>query len=191
MRLDGLVAPEGALHDEKLRPLCEGAERIRVACVRGINERDVARIRQAQGQALARVRRRERTRMQARQQLELRARRDLAHFDGKGLLEEIVIARIIERAEQSLQSVAAVDRQWLASALRLRRMFRAEEERGQPADVVKVKVADPDGIQLDPVEILLGHTMNGGGARIEQDGARRRIQPVSGGCALRVWNGSA
>ena len=60
------------------------------------------------------------------------------------------------------------DLQRIGSCLHLRRPFNPKEKRRQPAQMIKMKVADPDRIKPRPVEIFLRHAMRGIRTNIKQ-----------------------
>src|SRR3954471_6087646 len=108
----------------------------------------------------------------ARQNLKLRARLNLSYRDRKRLLQKFVVVRFVECLKEFLQAQTAEDRQRLAARLRLRSMFCAEEKRGEAANVIQMKMADPDGVQAYPVQIFLRHAVNGCCATVQQERAR-------------------
>ena len=108
------------------------------------------------------------------------ARRDLTEYEREGLLEELVRARIVERAQKFFEPARAVDAQGLPPRLRLRRVPRAEEERREAAHVVEVKMAHPHGAQVRPVAPLLRHAVDARRRRVEQQRAARGLDPVRG-----------
>src|SRR5206468_2923758 len=90
----------------------------------------------------------------ARQNLKLRARHNLSYLDWKRLLQKFVVVRLIECLKEFLQTRTAEDRQGLTTRPCLRGMFRAEEQRGEAAHVIQMKMADPDRVQSNPVKIF-------------------------------------
>src|ERR1044071_944334 len=191
MRLDWLVAPERAFHHEQVNAFGKPGQRLRVTRVRSVDKRCSARIRQAQRKALARVRCRKSLSLKTGQDFKLVGGRDLADFDGERLLQEVVIVCFIERTEEFLQSRSAEDRERLAATLCLRGMFCAEEKGGEAADVIQMEMADPDGVQINPIKILLSHAMNAGRAGVEQERSAIARKPVRARRTLRVRNGCA
>ena len=142
-------------------------------------------------QAFCCVRRRKRFRPYAGQNLELLARGDLTKLNREGLLGQPVIIRLVKCVEEFSQPARAKDGKRLAARTGLRRVLCAEEKRRKAPYVVQMKVADPDGVEPDPVKLLFSHAMYDGSRRIQQDGTLCGLQPVRAGCASRMRDGRA
>ena len=67
----------------------------------------------------------------------------------------------------------------------LRRPLSAEKKGSEPANVIEMKMADPDGIKVRPIKVLLSHTMRGVRTAIKQHRSvvsfhpMRRRRPMS------------
>jgi len=75
--------------------------------------------------------------------------------------------------------------------MRLRRVLHSEQERGEPAAMIQVQVADPYGVEVRPVESFLLHALWSIGTEIQQQGAVFRLQPERRRSALRMEDRSA
>ena len=75
--------------------------------------------------------------------------------------------------------------------MRLRRVLHSEQERGEPAAMIQVQVADPYGVEVRPVESFLRHAKWRIGTAIQQQGAVVRLQPERRRSALRMEDRSA
>ena len=67
----------------------------------------------------------------------------------------------------------------------------AKKEWCETADVIEMKVADPDSVEVWPVKLLLSHPVRRIGANVKQQCAHLRLKPVSGGRAMRMRDGCA
>src|SRR5947209_5082812 len=107
MSLHRLVARERAFHQKEINATRERCERVRVACVRSIDQRRAVRFGQTNRKTLARVRSRKSFSAKMRQNLKLCARRDLSYLNRERLLQQFVIVGFVERPEEFLQSAPA------------------------------------------------------------------------------------
>jgi hypothetical protein len=75
--------------------------------------------------------------------------------------------------------------------MRLRRVLHSEQERGEPAAMIQVQVADPYGVEVRPVESFLRHPMWRIGTAIQQQGAVSVCSQKRRRSALRMEDRSA
>ena len=87
----------------------------------------------------------------------LQARLPLTHRER--LLEKPVIIGLIDNLKNFLKPNCATDGKRLNPMVRLRRRTSCEQERRETAEMVQMKMADPDRIEIGPVKFLLGHAM--------------------------------
>src|SRR5436853_5485642 len=106
-------------------------------------------------------------------------------------LEQSVIVRIVDRSQKSLDAFTAKNLQRLSSSLGLRRPFQTKQQRCQTAAMIEMQMANPNGVEIGPVEIFCRHSVRGVTAAIKQDRTSFSFQPESSRCAPRMRDGSA
>src|SRR5438132_402037 len=77
----------------------------------------------------------------------------------KRLLEQSVIVRIVDSSQKFLDSFAAINLQRLLSSLGLRRPLQTKQQRCQSDAMIEMQMANPDGVEVGPIEILFRHPM--------------------------------
>jgi hypothetical protein len=76
---------------------------------------------------------------------------------------------IVNSAQQLLDPRTATNFKRLLPLIDSRRPFHPKEKWRQATAMIEMYMADPNGIQVDPVEIFLGHPVRRVGAAIQQD----------------------
>src|SRR5947199_5734725 len=109
----------------------------------------------------------------------------------KRLLEQSVIVRIVDSSQKFLDSFAAINLQRLLSSLGLRRPLQTKQQRCQSDAMIEMQMANPDGVEVGPIEIFCRHSVRSVSAAIKQHRTRVCFQPESSRCALRMRNRSA
>src|SRR6185369_8872636 len=117
--------------------------------------------------------------------------REFMKLERKRLFEEFVIARFIDRLQKLCDSFAAENFQRLLATINSGRPLESKEQRRQTCAVIEMQVANPYGVKIHPVKILLRHSMRRVSAAIKQHRAAARFQPKRRGGAPRVRNRSA
>jgi hypothetical protein len=176
--LHGFVSPERTFHQQQRGVFCEQRQIFRKTGVRSIDKQFRVFVFQTQRQTFFRVRRRERGRAQSGQQLEIFVWTNFHDLDREWLFKQTVVIRVVHSVDELAQPCWTTNAQRLRAVLSLRRPFHAEEKGREPTDVIEMKMTDPDGIEIRPVELFLGHAVRRIGARVEQDGAFRSFKPV-------------
>src|SRR6185369_11864468 len=108
-------------------------------------------------------------------------------LDRERLFKQTIVVRIVHSINEPAQSCWTINSQRLRARSSLRRPFRAPKKRRQSADVIEMKMTDPDGVEIRPVELFLGHTVRRIDAAVEQHCAFRRFKPMRGRRTSRVW----
>src|SRR2546429_75381 len=98
--------------------------------------------------------------------------------------------RFVNRFEQFLDTLAAKNLQRLSSSCRLWRVLDAEKERGNSGTMIQVQVANPNRVDIDPIEIFFGQAMRRVGAAIQQQRSVFSFQPERRRGPLRMKYGS-
>src|SRR5947207_1871072 len=78
--------------------------------------------------------------------------RDFDHLDRKRLLSQLVIVDIAEGVKELLSADGAEDAKLLLPALHFWCVFYPDKERAEAANVVHVKMRDPDRTDIWPVD---------------------------------------
>src|SRR5438093_12736229 len=98
---------------------------------------------------------------------------------------------MVDCVEEFSQPRCSIDPEWLMSVSGLWRPLCAEEKRRQSAEMVQMKVAHPNCVEVRPVESFLCHAMRGIRTYVEQKRAALRLQPEGSGSAASVGNRGA
>src|SRR5215213_6969542 len=160
MLLHGFVSSERTFHHQKVCRVRKVYEILGETGVRSIDKRFRVVVFQAQCQTFRAVRSRQSGCTDSRQDLKLRRWLDLDDLDFEWLFKQTVIIRVAHRLDYSTQTTGTKDAQLLGSLLHLRRPLRAKQKRNQAAHVIEMEVADPDGVEVWPVELFLRHAMS-------------------------------
>src|SRR5262245_22148900 len=99
-------------------------------------------------------------------------RRKLVKLEGKRLFEQFVIVRLVDRRQKFPEALAAEYLQWFLPLIDAGRPLDSGQEWRQPSAMIQMQVANPDGVEIHPVEVLLGHPVRSVGAAIKQNRAR-------------------
>src|ERR1700752_2869571 len=109
-------------------------------------------------------------------------------FERKRLLEKFVIVRLVDGLQEFFDTLTAEDLERLLTVLYPGRPLNPGQQRGQTGAMIQMQMANPDGVEIQPVEILLGHPVRGVGTAIEQNRAGVGLQPECRRRALRMRN---
>ena len=76
---------------------------------------------------------------------------------------------VVNSPQQFLDPLTAGNSKRLFSTVDSRRPLDAKQKRCQSGAMIEMQMADPNGIQIHPVDILLGHAVGRIGTAIEHD----------------------
>src|SRR5690349_20249495 len=104
---------------------------------------------------------------------------DLCDLDRKLLLEQFVPVHLVKVLDQTPRTDRTKYLQRLGSFARFRRVPHSEQKCRHAATMVKVKVRQPDRIEVRPVKMFLSHPKRRRRAEVEPYRPGRAFQPES------------